>query len=371
MIGLLTYLPTVAFVPHLVYALIFLYLLFKKGRNIQLGKWYNLLFILLIIGFSIGNSIGHTENIRKTTDYIPYLLLLIISYIAGLSFTKKDAKILVYLIAIECLVVLLEFSMGTTTFFTGLDSYREISNSSSLLYSKRPLGLSVNSSIAALKIFVAILLLYYYKLKGNWINLCKLLLFIGCVLTFNRTVIVAIVCFALLYFFANLKTLQIKKWQSIGVFLLFAAISLGLSFYIDEIAQQVISQFTRNTGKIELAGRGVVWQKYYEYIQHHFLFGNGSYKYLLYNYIPNKIYHAHNSFLQALSTNGIFIFIFYVLLIVFNTTKQNFIYIFSILLYSISQYGIFWGVSLLDIVFLAFLLQHKPQLNLKTHENYE
>lgn len=369
MIGVLAYLPTVALVPHILYVLIFIYLLFINREKIVLGRWKNLAIILFIIGLGIGNNISHTENIKKSIDYVPYLLLLIISYLGGLSFKQKDAKLFIYLVAIECIVVLVEFSMGTTTFFTSIEGYQKLNNASGLLYDSRPFGLSDNSSIIALKILIAILLLFYYKLKEKWIILAKALLAIGFVLTFNRTVILSIVFFFILYFLIHFNQLKLTKWKIAVLFLSFAIVSIGASFYADEIFTRVVAQFTRNTGKIEMAGRGLIWQHYIEYIQHHFLFGNGSYKYLFHNVIVDYTFHAHNSFLQALSTNGIFIFMLYVLFVLLNINRQNAIYVLTILLYSVSQYGVFWGVSLLDIILFTFLLQQNQILKIKTQYN--
>jgi hypothetical protein len=43
------------------------------------------------------------------------------------------------------------------------------------------------------------------------------------------------------------------------------------------------------------------------------------------------------------------------LLIFRNITKKNAIFVLLIIVYSLFQYGIFWGISLLDIIFFQIL----------------
>jgi len=106
-------------------------------------------------------------------------------------------------------------------------------------------------------------------------------------------------------------------------------------------------------GEAILSGRIEIWQKNREFIKHNFFWGNNSYKYYI-NYYGAKA-HAHNSYLQILATHGVAIFFLYLLLVFRNIRKDNYIYVIPILIYSLSQYGIFWGFSLTDIVLFIFL----------------
>jgi O-antigen ligase len=119
----------------------------------------------------------------------------------------------------------------------------------------------------------------------------------------------------------------------------------------------LINQFTRGYGHVELTGRDIIWGIYSDYIKNHFLLGNNSQKYFI--NMDGNTYHAHNSYLQLLATNGFIISLFYFILIIINIKKNNFPYIFPVLLFALTQYVIFWGISLEDVFFLYFLLSPK------------
>jgi len=70
-----------------------------------------------------------------------------------------------------------------------------------------------------------------------------------------------------------------------------------------------------------------------------------------------------------MATHGIVISFLYFIFIIFNINRENFIYIIPILIVSLFQYAIFWGVSFLDIVFLHFLLFYKEVSNENTIYN--
>lgn len=355
MIGFLAYLPTVAFVPHLLFVFVLVYLILKKGPNLNIGKLRNIGLLVIIITLSIANNLYHTENIKEFTDYIPFVLLVLISYIAALNFTKTDAKVLVILISIEALVCMAESYMGVSSFFTSLENYRSF-NGSNLLYFNRTLGLSENSSATALKFLVGILITHHYNLlESKFFKYCLALIFVGIILTFNRTVLVVLIFFYGIYFIQNIFKAKITHIQSIALFTGMTVLSVLMMFYADDIFEKVVGQFTRNTGSVELSGRTQVWYLFGEYIQQNFMLGNGSYKYMLDTYIRGRVFHAHNSFLQIFATHGAIISAFYILLILINLNSKNILLVSTIILYSLSQYGIFWGVSLLDIIFFLFL----------------
>lgn len=354
MIGLLTYLPTLAHIPHVSYVVIIFYLLFKYGKNLNFGKLSNFLIILLIITLSIANNLAHTNLVEKPTDYIPFLLLMIITLLASNHFTKKDSKILIYLITFESLVVILEASLGVSTIFTSLPNYREVGQSS-LLYQNRPLGLSLNSSAIALKIFVAFLLITYHKFHGKLITFSVIVLSIACVLTFNRTVIITLILFYALYYTFYIKELKFKKPYIAILGISLVLISLVLIFYSNEISETILAQFSRNKGKIELSGRDKIWKLFTDFIQQNFQIGNGSFKYKVFPNNTDHSAHGHNSFLQVLATHGFYIFLLYIALIIKNLNKNNFIFVFGFILFSMAQYGVFWGISLMDIVFFKIL----------------
>ena len=119
--------------------------------------------------------------------------------------------------------------------------------------------------------------------------------------------------------------------------------------------EQIVNQFTRGTKEINLSGRDEIWLKFINFISSHFWFGNGSNKVYV-DYYTHPI-HAHNSFLQILANNGIIIFLMFLLLIFTNLHSKNRIYIVSMILVSMFQYGIFWGISFMDILFMVILFR--------------
>jgi hypothetical protein len=121
---------------------------------------------------------------------------------------------------------------------------------------------------------------------------------------------------------------------------------------------------------INTSGRSVIWLNYFCFIDQHLLFGNGSDKLMLktVNQDEKKIdlIHAHNSFIELFATNGLLLSIYFLAMLSFLWKKHNFILLVTILLYSFFQYGIFWGFSFLDVIFMGFLLSNK---NLLFHED--
>ncbi|MEY3236946.1 MAG: hypothetical protein RI883_1047 [Bacteroidota bacterium] len=114
---------------------------------------------------------------------------------------------------------------------------------------------------------------------------------------------------------------------------------------------------------INTSGRSVIWLNYFCFIDQHLLFGNGSDKLMLktVNQDEKKIdlIHAHNSFIELFATNGLLLSIYFLAMLSFLWKKHNFILLVTILLYSFFQYGIFWGFSFLDVIFMGFLMSNR------------
>src|SRR5690606_15097111 len=113
-----------------------------------------------------------------------------------------------------------------------------------------------------------------------------------------------------------------------------------------------IGQLTRNRSGLDISGRDHIWAFYVQFISDNILFGNGGYKI----YFQGKM-HAHNSYLQLLATNGMVIFLLYLTLILKNIGRQNLFVVITLMVYSTAQYGIFWGISIMDIALFYFLFR--------------
>jgi hypothetical protein len=172
------------------------------------------------------------------------------------------------------------------------------------------------------------------------------------ILNFGRTAIICVIFFVTLNLIYNFfKTFTIKKAV---VFLLliitffFVFSIVGSSFYLE-----VLRQFTRGTDAIDLSGRDEIWLQFNSFISNNILFGNHSMK-LYFDHHGTQA-QAHNSFIMALATHGIIIFIIYFIMLVYNLSKFNYKYVLTICLFSMTQYAIYWGISFMDMAFLFFL----------------
>ncbi|GAP67738.1 O-antigen ligase like membrane protein, partial [Bacteroidales bacterium 6E] len=131
--------------------------------------------------------------------------------------------------------------------------------------------------------------------------------------------------------------------------------------------EEILYQFTRGKEGVNMfSGRFYIWNEFYNFIKQNLFWGNNSYKYFI-DYFGKRA-HAHSSFLQILATHGIFITILYLILIVKNLNKINFPFVLVMLIYSTSQYGIFWGFSMTDIV--LFILIFNTRIDNEKDPNF-
>ncbi|PHR49237.1 MAG: hypothetical protein COA32_04070 [Fluviicola sp.] len=367
MFAFLLILPTFAFVP--IYFFIFpaIYIVAKKslqGDFSYLPQSFNkinvnLLIIIAIVLASAINKWFHWGDELTILEFIPYTIATLIAFFLAKHLNERDLKIIVWLIVIEGIVVIFQYFLGVNTFFSALDHFNDkISENPDLMYNRRALGLSQNSSIAAYKFFIGYLILDYFKLKRSVFFLARIILIAGIFFTFNRTVfLVAFIylLFSMLRLYSPIinNLLENRVHKKHIKYLLLAIISVLFLTVVSVVYYDlIINQVTRGNG-IDLSGRGKIWQDFRSFISENILFGNGSEKY----YVPHrgKLAHAHNSFLQVWAVHGVFILGLYLLLILRNINKRNLIFVILIVVYSLFQYGIFWGISLLDIVFFYFL----------------
>ncbi len=310
-----------------------------------------ILILLTVIIFLSGlNFILNEYDPEYTPSLFPQFVLMPLSVFIASEFRKKDVKILAYLVAIEVIVAMAEYFLGVSTFFTGLEHY-DVFEESGLLYNTRPLGLSNNSSVLAIKCLLVILLIDFYRLYEGIINkLLWVLILVGCYLTFGRTVFVALFAFFAIkgYMWFRADKPVVDWFYTIVALVLFLVVS---SQVILDYSEVILDQLTRNTKKVDLSGREKIWEFYLNFIKENPWFGNGSHK------VWYGEYHAHNSFLQLIATHGTAISLFYFLILAIYLNGKNFIYVLTILIYALFQFAIFWGVSIIDVIYFVFLLK--------------
>jgi hypothetical protein len=249
------------------------------------------------------------------------------------------------LIVVECLIVILEYFNGVPSFWVNKQFSWE---DSGLMYFTRPFGLGENSSVAAYNIFLGLLLHEILEPK-KWIvgYVIQLILLCGILLTFNRTIIICCLVFFMLKNFSTIKYIAKSKW-AFGIILFLIMVFFGYHYW-----DIILNQFTRNSGSIELTGRKMVWGRYIKFISENLFFGNGTIKYFF--EFDGRTFHAHNSYLQILATSGIFVFLLYIGMIFKGVNKSNFPFVCSLAIAGLSQYIIFWGISIPDIMLFYFI----------------
>lgn len=353
MLGFLIYLPSLMYVPHQLYLLALAWLMFRQPEMFTGEYWRNrftdprlrksFIWIVFFIALTVLNMLMHADTVTSMRQAIPYTVLMILTWFIAFGLKKSDILVILSLISLEIVVGIVEYAMGVSTFDKSHVMYMKFPPNA-LLYYSRVLGLSDNSSVLANKVFIGFLLLRLFPVK-KYLRLMFIgILLVGLVITFNRSVFVALICFLFLLYSEPLWN-NIRKLNRSGWFSFLPAIFFGLILIVVAFWDTLVNQFTRNRGTIELSGRDKIWAGFREFIQDHFWFGNGSFKF------DWEGFHAHNSFLQIIGNHGIVLSLFLVFIVLYNTRKSNIVIVLPILIYSLSQYGVFWGVSLMDIMF--------------------
>lgn len=285
-------------------------------------------------------------NIQESSilGNIPYIILLPVAFLIGKYLTFKDLKFIQYFILIEIVVGCVEYYYGVPTFFKNNTPIAELADTD-ILYQKRVFGFSSNSSnLAAKIIYFAIITMMQVKIEKR-INKESMffILFIifGLFITFNRTAIISIVLSSLFLFGISLR----------GVFLISIPFLGGIVYKWDSIFEQL----TRGRGTIDLSGRDQIFSFFYNFWSENLLFGNFGTK-LWWNNV-GYVWHAHNSYLEFLASNGILftlLFLFAFLLLF----RRGLSIVIPILIFSLSQYGFLWGLSFYDVIFSAIIYNY-------------
>lgn len=366
MIGLLLFLLTLPIVPHSAFAAVAIFALFFRWRDISSTLMQNKGLVIGLVIFIIGglvNFLVHTAN--QTSNELPYFLAMPLSILIAYAMRKQDLRIFLFLLCIEVGVGAYELVNGIQTVFPGVTG-EAINLDEDLLYYRTVFGLSVGSNSFAFKLLFGMIcvdLLY-----RDWTYksvLLKMVLLMGLVMSFNRTTIIAYCVYQVVYFCVWPNRLPFRKEYRVYILLLLALLVGGIIFkFREEISSALFEQFTRGRGEFDLSGRPLIWSEFLTFIDAHLWFGNGSFRVLVPYY--SGMIHAHNSFLQVIANNGILLGGLLIILTLSKLNKKNFVYILPLLVYSLTQYGIFWGTSLVDVVYFALLC--KPNISIRDTE---
>lgn len=349
MIGILAYLSTTVFFPSYIILMvipIFTIRLIRNSHNyfslyrnpqIKIGEILLIISALLALLIFVAGMQSDIADTGLSIKY-PYLGLIFISCLLGKVVNNRDLLFIIILFSIESLVGILEYVLEVKTFFkVSKDSLGETGfGESELLYYNRVFGISDNSSTFAFKGLIVLFILYLNF--GNIIRNRFVVYFVSALvivtlfITFNRTTIIATMGF--LFLIAN------RKFKILGLitFVLFIIL-----FY-----QQVIEQLFRGMDGGDTSGRAIVFMSYYEFIKDNLLFGNYGVK--LWLLLLGKIFHAHNSFLELFASNGLLVSIIFLAGFYTLTNKRSLPIIITLSVYSLIQYGLFWGFTFNDII---------------------
>ncbi len=364
----------------------------------QLIVW----LVFAILFFSGLNKLLNGNEILCTKDYysafylFPFLVLS-----SKLVYSEKFFKLLILLTVLECIVGISEYAYGVRSYFTNIVESNTLTDYS-LFYNSRVYGLSDNSSIFSYKIFIAFILIDFVKLTKieNWTY--RILLLAGLLFSFSRVIIILVLLYWVLIItkkiFLNRKSfLTNPSLQFMSLIIAFSMVFFGPLKYqlsrgdhhsenafggkVAEIKEPVScdeihalpmlpgeldtkkqgwgDKLMLGTNGVQSSGRKKIWLNYVNFIEKHLWFGNGSDKLMFRSYIEvsrtYKLVHAHNSFLQLIATNGILIALLYGLFYLRSFATRNYLAIVLFVLYSLGNYGLFWGFSYMDVIFLVLL----------------
>lgn len=358
--ALTIFLTTIAGIPQgllylglLLYGFVVFFTAFK--RNLVSNSDYLLiLFIVLnILFFYYGkilnlNIVGRFIDVERSTDIFPYGVFIVSSIFVARKINVNVWKYLLYFILIEILVSLFEHLLGVpyiikATVTTGETEF----GSNDLLYYNRVYGLSSSSSVFGQKVLVGVVLFSLLKNSLNYKKVYGFLLLVGLYVTFNRTVILAVLIFFFLYYFKNFLNSSLKAKLTIIL-----GFVLTLSLTIANLGV-IINQFSRGKGTVDSTGRDMIFPTFIEIFKDNFIFGNFGSK--IFIMINGHSYHAHNSYLETLTSLGIVLTSILFCYLYVNIKRKRFLFILPFLIYSMAQYGLFWGISLFDLVFFSII----------------
>lgn len=351
MLGFLFFIDCVANVPHYpVLFIIILYTIIFRYKRLSQGVICNRRFGVLLLAFLLLCLIN---NALHGFPGIPNMILMPIAFLCAFAIDKKDARIFAILVFLECFVGFYEYSLGIASIIPGENNSGEFLDEE-LLYFKRVSGVCKNSSTYGQQLLYA--LVFTLGFDGLFTKKQRIVLVItfllGLFTTFNRTALG--IAFLYLMIEACIKFKYLFKLYRVKAILL-SFFFLGLLLWLTLLyGQQIISQFNRGGDSVDLTGRPYIWSNFILFIHNHVLGGNGSVHYMI-QYHDGLLAHAHNSFLQMIADHGVPIALFYFFIILSKVRKKNIKYCIVLFSTSLTQYILFWGFSMADVMLFAFL----------------
>jgi len=356
LISLLLFVPTIVNVNNTLYVVFLamgLYLFIKESNAIKSQAVFLLILstfitsIVFYVTFAVNNK--YQDEVNGLSSFLPVpLSILACFFISKSKYINKNVfRFVALYISAEVFVGVVEYALGVSHFITPTGTNIDSTfGDGGLLYYSRVFGLSSNSSVLALKCVSLILISYwafdrkYTKVIFSIIGIC------GLYITLNRSGIFAVILFYLLMYFRSFKVKYLfVSLVSVAVI----ATLIYLNF------DSIFNQLNRGKDTLDISGRDEIIKRYFDFFLENPLLGNNYH--VLRLLVLGRPYHSHNSFMHILAETGFLYFMILIWVIIKLINKHNYLFILPIMLYSMTQYGIFWGVSFLDIIFFYFLTQ--------------
>lgn len=316
---------------------------------------------IMLIGFVAGVAVltflGFVQQLAGHRPWNPAPLgyvLLIVCALLGRWINASTVRWLLAFICFESLVCIIQLALGQPYVFAGqrdaiLNSGETEWGSTDLLYFNRAYGLSTNSSVAAQKFMLGVLILFYTANRRRWMILAGVLLAAGLYCTFNRSALIAVALFILLKGAGVFLRTPGKRQLQVLATMALAATILTVKW------PQVSEQFLRGNldrSVVQESGRLGLLTAATETIAANPVFGNYSQRFEV---MESGVWlHLHNSWLQLLADHGIvgLLLIAHAISLIRVWNLPAFL---SLSLYSVVQFGLFGKISLINIVFYYFM----------------
>lgn len=353
MLGLIAFLSTTIFfspVINLLLLPVVFYRLFltSYGRDLSFLKTGNRLGILLLllsaflsvaVFFFMEPLIDNYE--KSILGAFPYVVLILFALCVGMAFRRKDLIVVLLLVLFEIFVGLAEYVAGIHSFFSVEYRGQTQLGDTELLYYNRVFGLSLNSSVYAFKVLVGFVILMAMKseLSLRVFLVCAAIIAVGFVTSFNRTAIVSAVIGLVFYYVTNWRV--VLSGCAVGVV-------VGI-FYLTTIVENI----TRGRGELDFSGRDFIFNEFLAVLSQRPLFGNAAQKVWL--QINDGLYHAHSSYLEFLVSNGVVISLLFFSGYYLLVLRGHILAALPLLIYSVFQYGLLWGLVFHDVVFSGLM----------------
>jgi hypothetical protein len=370
-------------------------------------------FLFLALLNKIFNGIRFTQlsDLYASFYFLPFLL-----FTSFFVFSERASRVLIFLICLEIFVACFEYYAGVRSFFL-VHGENVVIDTRFSFYTTRIFGFGGNSSIFAQRCLIGFFLVQSLRISVKLRAIIYFILSVGILLSFNRTVIMALFVFLVLYliqllwrrFYLKLHEVNahLIPWFCLILFWFLmcfssyfrvsisregeeahvtqnktpddfeshqcfedeetALSSLRTTSFMKPIprdeqdsSQFFVRLFSSELNGVRLSGRENIWLNYLLFIENHKLFGNGSDKLMLKRCNSEtgqwQYVHAHCSYLMLFATHGIILGVIFLVMYLVWWNFKNLPFILTVLIYSLMQYGVFWAFSLMDVVLLSAIV---------------